>query len=75
MSKFTGVQLNILESNAKTQLVSAGAGSGKTTIMIEKITDLILNKGVDVDNLLVVTFTVLAAQEMKDRLILSLQSA
>lgn len=68
-NKFKGVQKEILSCYSNNQLVSAGAGSGKTTIMIEKIADLILNKNVSIDNLLVVTFTVLAAQEMKDRLI------
>lgn len=71
--KFKGIQAQILHANKKNQLVSAGAGSGKTTVMIEKIADLILEQGVDVDNLLVVTFTVLAAQEMKDRLIKKLK--
>ena len=68
MNKFEGVQAQILESAKKFQLVSAGAGSGKTTIMIEKISNLILS-GVPIESLLVVTFTVLAASEMKERLI------
>ena len=66
---FKGVQLDILNSNASNQLVSAGAGSGKTTVMIEKISRLILSKQIPLENLLVVTFTVLAAGEMKDRLV------
>ena len=69
LEKFKGVQKDILFAKNYNQLVSAGAGSGKTTVMIEKIADLLLEQNVDVDNLLVVTFTVLAAQEMKDRLI------
>lgn len=69
MKVFSGVQGEILKADKKNQLVSAGAGSGKTTIMIEKIAGLLLNDKVDIDNLLVVTFTVLAAQEMKERLI------
>ena len=72
--KFKGVQKDILLASKKNQLVSAGAGSGKTTVMIEKIADLLLEKNVDVDNLLVVTFTVLAAQEMKERLIKKLKT-
>lgn len=74
MKRFEGVQQQVLESKAKNQLVSAGAGSGKTTVMIEKISGLLLNEDVDVGSLLVVTFTVLAAQEMKDRLIEKLKS-
>lgn len=69
MPKFEKIQNDILESVKQNQLVSAGAGSGKTTVMIEKISNLILSKTVDVDNLLVVTFTVLASEEMKTRLI------
>ena len=69
MAKFEKVQLEILNSKSKNQLVSAGAGSGKTTVMIEKIANLIINDKIDIDSLLVVTFTVLAGEEMKTRLI------
>lgn len=67
MKEFKGVQKDILLANNNVQLVSAGAGSGKTTVMIEKISNLLLKQNVDIDNLLVVTFTVLAGREMKDR--------
>ena len=50
MKEFKGVQTKILKADKKNQLVSAGAGSGKTTVMIEKISNLILNGKVDVDN-------------------------
>ena len=73
MKVFNGVQGEILKANKKNQLVSAGAGSGKTTVMIEKISNLLINDNVDVENILVVTFTVLAAQEMKERLIKKLK--
>ncbi|MBR6778691.1 MAG: UvrD-helicase domain-containing protein [Clostridia bacterium] len=69
MKKFVKIQQDILDAVSLNQLVSAGAGSGKTTVMIEKIANLIIEKKVKVDELLVVTFTVLAATEMKDRLI------
>ncbi len=49
-------------------LVSASAGSGKTFVMIEKIISLILGEEADVSSLLAVTFTNLAAAEMKERL-------
>lgn len=68
MKKFEVVQQNVLDSKVKNQLVSAGAGSGKTTVMIEKIFNLLTKDKVDIDNLLVVTFTVLASNEMKQRL-------
>ena len=43
MKEFKGVQAKILKAEKKNQLVSAGAGSGKTTVMIEKISNLILS--------------------------------
>ena len=49
-------------------LVSASAGSGKTFVMIEKIISLILRGEADVSSVLAVTFTNLAAGEMKERL-------
>ncbi len=72
-SKFNEEQLAIINSTEQHQLVSAGAGSGKTTVLIEKLTRLIVNEHVPINNLLVVTFTVFAAEEMKSRLIKSLQ--
>ena len=67
------IQDDILNSTSKNELVSAGAGSGKTTVMINKISNLIIEKNVPVENFLVVTFTVLAANEMKERLVKNLQ--
>lgn len=69
VKKFVKVQKDILASVADNQLVSAGAGSGKTTVMIEKIGNLLINDKIDINSLLVVTFTVLAAGEMKDKLV------
>lgn len=49
-------------------LVSASAGSGKTFVMIEKMISLILAGEAEVSSVLAVTFTKLAAAEMKERL-------
>ncbi len=49
-------------------LVSASAGSGKTFVMVEKIISLILSEKAEVSSVLAVTFTNLAASEMKERL-------
>ncbi|MGN1067107.1 MAG: UvrD-helicase domain-containing protein [Candidatus Fimimonas sp.] len=67
MGKFTQSQQNVIDYRGKNMLVSASAGTGKTTVMIERIAKLIA-EGADVSTLVVVTFTNLAAAEMKNRL-------
>ena len=72
---FDPQQQVVLDSNNTRQLVSASAGSGKTTVMIQKITNLLLNKTTSPDQLLVITFTNLASTEMKERLVANLTEA
>lgn len=50
-------------------LVAAAAGSGKTAVLVERIIQKILNDNVDIDKLLVVTFTNAAASEMRERVL------
>ena len=56
-------------------LVSAAAGSGKTAVLVERITRLILDDRVPVANMLVVTFAKAAAAEMRERIQSSLREA
>ena len=50
-------------------LVAAAAGSGKTAVLVERIIQKILNDGIDIDKLLIVTFTSAAASEMRERIL------
>ena len=69
---FDRQQQDILDCVDQHQLVSAGAGSGKTTVMIQKITDLLLENKASPSEILVVTFTNLASLEMRERLVSNL---
>mgnify|MGYP005840747899 CR=1 FL=1 len=64
-------QQEAVTSEDKRVLVLAGAGSGKTQTLIQKILYLIKIKRVKPSEILAITFTKNAANEMIDRLILS----
>jgi len=68
-SRATEAQKQVLDSKDKNVLVSAAAGSGKTTVMIEKIVRLILDSKISIQNFLVLTFTKASAEDMKNKLI------
>ncbi len=63
MPKWTAQQKKVIETRNKNILVSAAAGSGKTAVLVERIIQEILDEeqGINVDKLLVVTFTNAAA--------------
>ena len=66
---YTKEQTQVIELRNRNILVSAAAGSGKTAVLVERIVSKISNpdKPVDIDRLLVVTFTKAAASEMRER--------
>lgn len=67
MPTFTSAQRQAIDDYGKDILVSASAGSGKTTVLVERVLNKIIN-GTPVDNLLIITFTKAAANEMKERI-------
>lgn len=69
MSKFkpNEEQLEFIKTLDKNILVSASAGSGKTSTMVEKVLRIVKN-GTNIDNLLIITYTVASANEMRQRL-------
>ncbi|HBB45204.1 MAG TPA: hypothetical protein DCZ34_03690, partial [Clostridiales bacterium] len=65
---FTEEQQQVINHKTGNLLVSASAGSGKTKVLIAKIVDYILNDYAKLKDILVVTFTNDASQEIKSRL-------
>jgi ATP-dependent helicase/nuclease subunit A len=49
-------------------LIAAGAGSGKTRVLTERVMKLVLEDGIPLQRLLLLTFTNAAASEMKQRI-------
>ena len=67
---FTDKQQQVIEARGCNLLVSAAAGSGKTAVLVERIVRMVSDREypVDIDRLLVVTFTNAAAAEMRERI-------
>jgi superfamily I DNA/RNA helicase len=71
LSNLNDKQREAVVSEGKRLLVLAGAGSGKTKTLLQKLIYLIEEKGVSPSNILAITFTKNATNEMIDRLIIS----
>ena len=67
--KFTPDQQEVVDFSSNNILVSAAAGSGKTTVMIYHIIKLIIEKQIPVSRFLVISFTKASASDMKNKLI------
>ncbi len=67
---FTEKQQRVIDVRGRNLLVSAAAGSGKTAVLVERIVKMVSDSEhpVDIDRLLVVTFTNAAASEMRERI-------
>ncbi|AHC13594.1 UvrD-helicase domain-containing protein [Salinispira pacifica] len=64
--KFSENQLKAIETREHS-IVSAGAGAGKTSVLVERYLSLLNNDGCGVENILCLTFTRKAAGEMYER--------
>ena len=69
-TKWTNEQWDAITEKDKNLLVAAAAGAGKTAVLVERIIKKITDEvnPVDIDKLLVVTFTNAAATEMRERI-------
>lgn len=72
-NNWTKPQLEAINIRQKNLLVSAAAGSGKTAVLVERISKLIENDKENIESMLIVTFTNAAARQMKDRIQKKLQ--
>lgn len=67
--KWTTEQLQAIEEKGSNILVAAAAGSGKTAVLVERIIHKVIYDKIDIDKMLVVTFTNAAAAEMRERIL------
>ena len=69
MPNWTNEQKQAIYEKNSNLLVAAAAGSGKTAVLVERIINKAINENIDIDKLLVVTFTNAAASEMRERVL------
>lgn len=81
---WTKQQAHVIDTRCGNLLVAAAAGSGKTAVLVERIIEMVMGvdsagnklpdkERVNVDELLVVTFTNAAASQMKEKIRAALQ--
>ena len=67
MTALTPEQARAVERRDGSLLVRAGAGTGKTTVLVERFVRAVVDDGAAVESMLAITFTEKAAAEMKTR--------
>ena len=74
-TEWTEEQRKVIDLRNRSMLVSAAAGSGKTAVLVERILSRVLDPEhpVDIDRILVVTFTNAAAAQMRERILRSME--
>lgn len=65
--KLDNYQMKAINIKGKNTLVVAAPGSGKTTVIINRVNHLIEERNVRIGNIIVITFTRAAAENMKSR--------
>jgi ATP-dependent helicase/nuclease subunit A len=66
--EWTAEQLSAIERREGDLLLDAGAGSGKTSVLVERFVRAVLKDDIDVAAILTITFTEKAAAELRDRI-------
>lgn len=64
----TKTQLEAISSNNQGIIINANAGTGKTSVLIQRILYLIHKQNIPLENIVAITFTDKAAEELKTRL-------
>ncbi len=73
--RFTSEQLHAIERRTGELLLDAGAGSGKTSVLVERFARAIEEDGIGVHEILTITFTEKAAAELRERIRARLRAA
>lgn len=68
MIRWSPDQLKAITKIGSNMLLSAAAGSGKTSVLTERVIRLMEGEGLDVDRFLIFTFTRAAAANMKEKI-------
>ncbi len=64
----TQAQQAVIDNRGGTLLVAAAAGSGKTSVLVDRLIDRIDKDGLSIDQFLIITFTKAAAEELRLRI-------
>ncbi len=72
---WTSQQKLAIDVNGNNILVSASAGSGKTAVLVERVISKVITSQINIDEILVVTFTNASAVELKEKLLVAIYKA
>jgi ATP-dependent exoDNAse (exonuclease V) beta subunit len=67
LARLNDAQIEAVEATGNV-FVSAGAGTGKTSVLVERYVRAVCDRGLDVESILVITYTRKAAGELRSRI-------